>query len=111
MVTYPRARSLRRAWFIVPALVLLLSLVPLSDADGARRRAGQASAQQAIAWLRDQQNPDGSFAAFGGDGDASSTANAILAFAAAGVDPATVVSTDGVSATAYVEAHAAALGR
>ncbi len=50
-----------------------------------------AAAQDALSWLRATQNADGGFPYYaGGDSDANSTAAALLATNAAGLDPASV---------------------
>jgi hypothetical protein len=63
MVTQVRptwARAQRRALSIVPVLLLLLSLLPLASLTAQAAVPDQAAAQRAVAWLRGQQNADGS---------------------------------------------------
>lgn len=45
---------------------------------------------RALTWLNEQQNADGSWNGFGGTPDASATLESVLAFTAAGFDPASV---------------------
>lgn len=54
--------------------------------------------RKAVAWIRDQQQPDGSFEGF----NPGATLDAVLALRAAGIDPATVISGDGNSPLDYL---------
>jgi len=110
MSAYTRqSREVHRALLLILALVLLLSIAPLASRSARAAEPDVASAERAIEWLRGQQRADGSFAAFGGEGDPSSTSDAVLAFVAAGVDPSEVVSSGGISATGYLLAQASAV--
>lgn len=60
--------------------------------------------RKALAWIADQQQPDGSFAGFG----VGATVDAILAIVAAGGDPAAFVSPAGNTPLAYLATQAAA---
>ncbi|MGH9174232.1 MAG: prenyltransferase/squalene oxidase repeat-containing protein, partial [Vicinamibacterales bacterium] len=96
---------------VLPVALLLVLLVSLSIspilAQPAPAAAPQpAAADKALAWLRNQQQPDGGFAAFGGASDASVTADAVYAFAAGGVHPSQVVSGEGAGPIDYLLAVA-----
>lgn len=69
--------------------------------------ANSDAAARALAWLRGQQQPDGSFSAFGGPGDPGTSADIALAFAAAGIDPETVRSAGGIDLESYLVYSAA----
>lgn len=105
MIATLRAQPLR-----LLALVVLLAAVSLTAATPALRAAetGSDSANQALAWLRTQQLSNGGFAAFGGESDPGTTADAVFAFAAAGIQPQSVTSADGASAIDYLIANAQA---
>jgi hypothetical protein len=70
---------MRRLLFALLALAILFA--PLS---AARAQASSAAAQSALAWMRTQQQPDGSFAGFG----PGETADVAIAFAANGENAA-----------------------
>jgi prenyltransferase beta subunit len=105
MIATLRAQPLR-----LLALVVLLAAVSLTAAAPALRAAetGSDSVNQALAWLRTQQLSNGGFAAFGGESDPGTTADAVFAFAAAGIQPQSVSSVDGASAIDYLIANAQA---
>lgn len=79
-----RATSLRRG-FVLPVAVLLLPILLAMPANrlAAAQRADPALAR-AVAALLAEQNPDGSFAGFGGEPDPGTTTDAVIALAAAG---------------------------
>jgi len=62
------------------------------------------AANKALNYVRTLQNADGGFPSFGSDSSAGATIDAVFAFAAAGIDPATV-KRDGKSPLDYLEAQ------
>ncbi len=96
----------------IAALILVLLLAALGPFAMLHVRAAEPdtqSARAAVAWLRFQQLADGSFAAFGDTGDLGTAADAALAFAAAGVNPAEVISAEGNSVIDYLLANASTI--
>ncbi|HEU5421937.1 MAG TPA: prenyltransferase/squalene oxidase repeat-containing protein [Nitrolancea sp.] len=91
---------------ILLALSLCLALALL--AAPATLAAGPDTTS-AVAWLRQQQQPDGGFAGLNGKTDPSTTADVALALSAAGVDPAGVA-TSGKSVLDFLRANAAGYG-
>lgn len=71
----------RRLWMVLG--LLMLAVVPHASVD-ALTGANDAALQKAVAYMRTQQAPDGTFAGFG----AGSTADALYALAAAGINAA-----------------------
>jgi hypothetical protein len=69
---------MRRLLLFVTTLALLIAFAPAAHAQETQ------GVQSAVAWLRAQQQPDGSFPGFG----AGDTADAVVALVAAGEDPA-----------------------
>lgn len=65
------------------------------------------AAHHALDYVRTLQNPDGGFPAFGSDSSPGATIDAILAFAAGGID-ASGVKKNGASPVGYLESQAAA---
>ncbi|HUG14870.1 MAG TPA: prenyltransferase/squalene oxidase repeat-containing protein [Thermomicrobiales bacterium] len=97
----------RRSLTLVLLLVLLaLIAIPLLTRDSDDELSLDHSTQTAIDWLRSQQLPAGAFAGFSGGADPGMTADAVLAFAAVGVDPDSVSTGDGASAIDYLRAVA-----
>lgn len=92
---------MRRVSFAPLALALLAALL-LAPAARAAQVAPAEAAARALDWVRAQQQPDGSFPGFG-PGD---TADAVVAFVAAGEDPAALKTGD-ASALDYLAAQAA----
>ena len=88
------------AFFLALACVLLVA--PFAQA--ATPQAGAAN--HALDYMRTLQNPDGGFPDFGADSTASATLDAVLAFAAAGVDVDTVQK-GGKSPIDYLKTQAA----
>src|SRR5437773_3671816 len=83
--------------------VALLGVVAAPAALAAPQRgAGDAAVQKAAHWILGHQQPDGSFPGFG----VGSTADAILALAAAG-QPANPRASSGMSALDYLAGQAA----
>lgn len=79
----------KRAWAALMAIAFILTLVACSPKrpGSAVPAAQKAAAEEALQWLRAQQQPDGSFdAGFGHP--AGLTCDAVLAIVAAGGDPA-----------------------
>jgi hypothetical protein len=71
----------------------VLAFVALATAGSQLASAAQPQTQaaaNALAYVRTLQNPDGGFPAFGSDSSAGATIDALFAFTAAGIDPATV---------------------
>ncbi|GBD19624.1 hypothetical protein HRbin28_00057 [bacterium HR28] len=92
--------------FVTVLVLLLLVLAP-----GAGVSAHQLDAARALAgathWLLTQQRPDGGFAGFSGESDPGITVDAVLALAAAGMNPAQVRQEGGRSTIEYLESVAA----
>ena len=82
-------------------LALALLAAPAATAAPPAQTAPADAAARALDWVRAQQQPDGSFPGFG-PGD---TADAVVAFVAAGADPAELRS-GGTSALDYLAAQA-----
>jgi iron complex transport system substrate-binding protein len=97
--------------FLVPRKIIALSLALaclVSGAIFAHAATQQSSAaHHALDYVRTLQNPDGGFPAFGSDSSPGATIDAILAFAAGGVD-ANGVKKSGASPVDYLESQAAA---
>lgn len=91
----------------LPVLVLLFSLFALLLPVAARAQEATPSAgspvANAVAWLQTQQGSDGGFLGFSGTSDAGTTADAILALAAARNDG---VAVDLTKAVDYLEKNA-----
>jgi len=92
------------------SLVLLLALVPVAGVSAHQLDAARALAG-ATRWLIAQQRSDGGFAGFSGESDPGITVDAVLALAAAGIDPATVHQEGGRSAIAYLESVVSDYGK
>jgi hypothetical protein len=99
-----RGRALPVALLLVVLLALAVGPVLTQPVRAAVPQPDAANA--ALDWLRAQQQPDGGFSAFGGESDASVSADAAYAFAAAGVHPGAVVSADGASLLDYLRSVA-----
>lgn len=98
-----RARSTTAIPLVV--LLVLLLLGPLLIQPARAAEADRATAVAALNWLRQQQQPDGSFSAFGGPGDPGTTADAAFAFASAHIDPHHVRVPGGVDVVTYLSSH------
>lgn len=85
---FPAGGVAVKRYLIAPLLVVLLLCGWTSQVAAAT--PASAAAGNAANWLRGQQQPDGGFPGFQGGSDPSATADAAVAFAAAGVDPASV---------------------
>ena len=96
----PSARPLR--W----TLALLFGLTTLFALPALAAEPNPTAANAALDWLRTQQTADGGFLGFTGESDPSSTADAVYAFAAAGVDPASVTMEGGADPLTYLIAQA-----
>ncbi len=85
------------------ALAVFAQAAPSLAAPQAAQYAAQYTdaANKALAWMKTQQQPDGSFAGFG----AGSTIDALLAIIAANGDPASYTQ-DGNSPATYLESNA-----
>jgi hypothetical protein len=97
-------RSLPVALLLVLLLALSASPVLTHPARAAAPQPDAANA--ALDWLRTQQQPDGGFSAFGGESDASVSADVVYAFAAGGIHPNSVVSAADASALDYLRSVA-----
>lgn len=75
--------------YLIAPLVIVFLLCSLIGQVAAASSASSA-AENAANWLRSQQQPDGGFPGFQGGSDPSATTDAVVAFAAADVDPASV---------------------
>ena len=98
MIGY-RSRHLTAGFLAL--LVALGTLTGLALAATAVETQPEA-ANLAIEWLRAQQLDNGAFPGFSGDPDPSTTADAIIAFASAGIDPAAVTSASGDDPVSYL---------
>jgi hypothetical protein len=87
---------------LICALALLLALAPIATPAHAQTTDVSVAAQAALAWMRGQQGDDGGFPGFG-PGD---TADAVMALAAAGLDPNGEVK-NGASPVSYLGNQAA----
>lgn len=87
------------------ALIAAFALVAVAPATRAAE-TDSAAVDGAVAWLEAQQLDNGAFAAFGGESDPGATADVVYALAAAGIDPAIVVSNSGSSPTDYLVENA-----
>lgn len=95
---------------VVPIVLLLASLIlAIPVATAAPPSGAEASATTAASWLRGQIQPDGGFAGFGGASDPGATADAIIALAAAGIHPATVISSNNVDPLTWLGTAAPAM--
>ncbi len=101
-MTLRRRRPLIVAATLVLSLTLLVGLVPATSAVETQSDA----AADAVSWLRSQQLDNGAFPGFSGDADPSLTADAIVALAAAGIDPASVTSASGNDPVSYLRSVA-----
>ncbi|MCX7623198.1 MAG: terpene cyclase/mutase family protein [Thermomicrobium sp.] len=90
-------------------LVVLLALVPVGAVSGHQLEVERALAG-ATTWLLQQQRADGGFAGFSGESDPGVTADAVLALAAVGIDPARARQDGSASALDYLETVAAEYG-
>lgn len=90
--------SLRSTGAVFLILTLLLGIVAIQAAVAAEPQP--EAADSALGWLRSQQLEDGAFPGVNGEADLGTTTDVIFAFAAAGVDPATVG--DGASVVDYL---------
>ena len=87
-------------------LALLFGLTTLFALPALAAEPNPTAANAALEWLRTQQAADGGFLGFTGESDPSSTADAVYAFAAAGVDPTSVATDGGADPLAYLIANA-----
>ena len=96
--------------FRLLALVALLAAFALPAFAPARAvETGSTEITQALDWLRAQQLDNGAFSAFGGESDPGATADVVFAFAAAGVEPASVTSETGPTPIDYLNDNAQVL--
>jgi hypothetical protein len=86
--------------------VLTLIFTAASVAFAAPLQQSSQAATKALAWMRTQQQPDGSFAGFG----AGSTIDALLAIVAAGQDPAAFAQ-GANTPTTFLQAQAANIAK
>jgi hypothetical protein len=92
---------------IITAVTWLAALAALAQAGMpayAQAAPHESAANKALAWIKTQQQPDGSFAGFG----AGSTLDAVLAIVAANDDPTTYVQ-DSNNPITFLESKAGAL--
>lgn len=87
-------------------LVALYAFTLTLAAGPASAQTYPASATKALAWVKTQQQPDGSFAGFG----AGSTVDATLAIVAAGQDPSAYAQ-GGNTPITFLQSHAADLAK
>jgi hypothetical protein len=95
---------------LLGALAILLlgaSILPVTTPYAAAAMPRTDEAQRALEWLRGQQLPNGGFAGFGGEADPGTTADAVFAFVAAGIDPASVNSAENNDPLDYLRSVAA----
>ncbi len=103
-MVYHRGRSLPVALLLVVLLAFSAGPALIQPAQAAVPQPDAADA--ALDWLRTQQMSDGGFAAFSEVSDASVSADAAYAFAAAGVHPDNVVSASDASLLGYLRSVA-----
>lgn len=96
-----------KRYFIAPLMIMFLLFGWAGQAVAAPPVSTLAG--NAAGWLRGQQQPDGGFPGFQGGSDPSATADAAVAFAAAGIDP-TSVKRDGHSIIDFLSASAGSYG-
>jgi hypothetical protein len=84
------------------SLLILASVAVLSPSTSTAAEPDQAAADAALGWLGDQQLEDGAFASFAGTSDPGTTADAVYAFVAAGVNPWTVRAASGATPIDYL---------
>ncbi len=96
-----------KRYLIAPLIIVLLLFGWAEQAVAAPPASTLAG--NAAGWLRGQQQPDGGFPGFQGGSDPSATADAAVAFAAAGIDPASV-KRDGHSIMDFLVASARSYG-
>jgi hypothetical protein len=96
--------SPRRTWMVVFGFALALIAAPIHGS--ALASESNEPAHQAAEWLIEQILDDGGFPGFDGESDPGATADAILAFVAAGIDLSTLGS-DGTSPLAFLESAVA----
>lgn len=77
-----------KRYLIAPLIIMLLLCGWIGSVAAAA--STPAAVEDATGWLRGQQQPDGGYPGFQGGSDPSATADAAVAFASAGVDPANV---------------------
>lgn len=101
----------RTRWFAALALIALLvgslisiNITPNTEAASTNEQAATA----ALDWLRTLQADNGGFAGFSGEVDPGFTADVVLAFAAANIDPLSVASPSGANPIDYLVSQAPA---
>src|SRR5690606_23142795 len=96
------ARRLRRSAYPAAALLLVISLVFSLVPDTTAVETEPDAATAALDWLRAGQLDNGAFPGFTGEADPGTTADVVIALAAAGLDPATVTSPAGHDPVRYL---------
>jgi hypothetical protein len=97
------SRRSGRPAFAAAVLLLVLSLVAVLAAPATTAvESDPDAAAAAVEWLRGQQLDSGAFAGFSGEADPASTADAVVAIAATGIDPATISSGAGNDPVSYL---------
>jgi hypothetical protein len=104
---FPAGGVVVKRYLIAPLIIVLLLFGWVGQAMAAP--PASSTAENAAGWLRGQQQPDGGFPGFQGGSDPSATADAAVAFAAAGIDPASV-KRDGHSIIDFLTASAGSYG-
>jgi hypothetical protein len=97
-MTFLRGGRVPGAATLLLSLTLLVGLMPTATAVETQPE----TAASAVAWLTSQQLDDGAFPGFSGDADPSTTADAVVALAATGADPATITSAAGNDPVSYL---------
>lgn len=97
-MTFRHRRPFIVAATLLLSLTLLFGLMPATSAVETQPDA----AASAVDWLAGQQLENGAFPGFSGEADPATTADAVVAIASTGVDPATIVSAAGNNPVSYL---------
>ena len=89
--------------FLIAIVILITAFQPLSNVQAAPNQG--ATIPAALAYLQSQQQPDGGLPGQSGASDVSTTARALLAFAAVQQDPSEFRSSQGSSPVDYLLAN------
>ncbi|MEZ4520343.1 MAG: prenyltransferase/squalene oxidase repeat-containing protein [Thermomicrobiales bacterium] len=98
MISHRLRRSAFAAAGLLLTLMLLVGLAPATTAVESQPDA----AGRAADWLQSQQLDNGAFPGFTGDADPSTTADAVIAIASTGTNPASVTSPSGNDPVSYL---------
>ena len=96
------SRLRQRSTPIVAALMTLTVLIGFGSVTRAVETQPDVAAR-AVEWLATRQLEGGAFPGFSGDADPATTADAVIAIAATGVDPATITTASGADPVSYLQ--------